>query len=69
VETQNVSRRSASNALVQGIKFVGHSFHFGKIFLTKNIMTWQVITGYGTSCAWSPQKVVGEVVRMVREVP
>ena len=69
METQNVFRRSASNALGQGFKFFGHSFHFGKIFLTKSIMTWQVIPGYGTTCAWRPQKVVGEVVRMVREVP
>ena len=45
------------------------SFQFGKIFLTKSIMTWRVIPGYGTSCAWTPQKVVGEAIRMVSQVP
>jgi hypothetical protein len=38
-------------------------FHLGKIFFTKSMITWEINSGYGTSCAWGDQKVVGGVCR------
>jgi hypothetical protein len=42
-------------------------------FEAKNIMTWHMNWGYGTSCASGPQKVVGDVykrgTRMACHIP
>jgi hypothetical protein len=34
------------------------TFHLGKNFFTKSIMTWEINSGYGTSCARGDQEVV-----------
>ncbi len=58
----------ASRARFQGFMFYGvRHFSFWENFFTKGIITWQVISGYGTSCAWGDRKVVEGVREMARD--